>query len=217
MSISYVISRLRKFLNFISFFNSSRKKSFKFSTKLEFSSLTKLLVKTMSTAEETFNAAEVEQTLASAVENVEEFIAEAEAEAELEAVVDAVEKELQEEEEEQEEQAEEEEEEEEEESDYDDEDDFDPNETVLERIVALKEILTPHQRDFILSSVSSTSNGVKALTGKFGSGLWYLTTTGLLLGVPLAIAIFGETQLMELEKELGGMQAQAQAPPAEAK
>lgn len=162
----------------------------------------------MSAAEETFNTAEVEQTLAEAVENVEEYIqaqeAEEELEAELEAVVEAVEKELQSEFEEAES-----------DSDYDEEDDFDPNETIMERIAALKEILSPFQRELILNSISVSSSSVKSLTGKFTSGLWYLTTTGLLLGVPLAIAIFGETQLMELEKELGGMQAQA-APAAAA-
>lgn len=176
------------------------------------------LLSAMSVAEETYNTADVEQTLAAAVENVEEMIAEAEAEAELEAAVEAVEKELAadvEAEVEAEIEAEAEAEaEEEDESDYDDEDDFDPNETVLERIAALKEMFTPAQRQYVISAASSAAAGAKATTGMFGSGLWYLATTGLLLGVPLAIAIFGETQLMELEKELGGMQGQAAAAPA---
>lgn len=155
---------------------------------------------------------QVEQTLAETVATVEEFIAEAEAaenaQAELDAAVEQVEKELLEEEiaapaapvDE-----------EEEESDYDDEDDFDPNETLLERISALKEILTPAQRNFVLNAIGATKSTTKSATQFLGSSLWYLATSGLIVGVPLAIAIFGETQLMELEKELGGMQQQAAA------
>lgn len=103
-----------------------------------------------------------------------------------------------------------------EESDYDD-DDFDPaDETLLERIEALKDIFTPSQREFFTNSVSKISSLSKTATFKFGSALWYLATTSMLVGVPLAVAILNETQLTELEKELNGGGLTAPAAPAPA-
>lgn len=143
----------------------------------------------------------IEQAILQAEEAAEEAEAEAEVEAEVEEAVEAIEKQL-----EAELTAADEEEEDEDDEDEDDEDeyedDFDENETVLERIEALKDILKPETREFFANSYSNTKSLILSSTSKIGSSLWYLTTTGLLLGVPLAISILGETQLMELEKEL---------------
>lgn len=87
-------------------------------------------------------------------------------------------------------------------SESDWEDDFDPDETFAERIDALKDILTPEQRSAISSVFSATKNASVYLAHKSGQTLWYLTTTSLLLGVPLALSILSETQLTELEKEM---------------
>ncbi|GMM29275.1 Tom22 protein [Martiniozyma asiatica (nom. inval.)] len=159
---------------------------------------------------EEYNPAEVDAVLSETIAATEALAdaVEAEAEAEAEDVQEAVEK------------LEQELAESESDEESDDEDDFDPNETIVERIQALKQILTPKQRESIISGASTAKSLFKSGTLKFGSTLWYLATGGMLLGVPLAIAIFGETQLMELEKELGGMGAPAAAPapaPAEAK
>jgi import receptor subunit TOM22 len=85
-------------------------------------------------------------------------------------------------------------------SDVDD-DDFDfENETVLDRLVALKDIVPPEQREAIASLTSSVSELVRAGVNNGGKLLWGLTSTSLLLGVPLALAILSETQLQEMER-----------------
>ncbi|VEU20440.1 DEKNAAC101329 [Brettanomyces naardenensis] len=87
-------------------------------------------------------------------------------------------------------------------SDSEYEDDFDPNETLTERVEALKDILSPEQRAAVVNAVSTTKYSISTFSHKAGTALWYLTTTGLLLGVPLALSILHETQLTELEKEM---------------
>lgn len=159
--------------------------------------------------------AEDEAALDAAAEEVaEEVVAEAAAEAEADAVANAVLEEAVAEVEKQFANEEEEEEEDDDDSDYDD-DDFDPaDETILDRIEALKDIFSPKQRAFVSNTVSSLVSGSKALTLNLGSALWYVTTTGLLIGVPLAVAILNETQLTELEKELDGAGMGVAAPAA---
>ncbi|KAG7660596.1 TOM22 [[Candida] subhashii] len=98
------------------------------------------------------------------------------------------------------------EEEEDSESDSDDEFDYE-NETVLDRIVALKDIIAPEQRETISNLGSSITNLVTSGLNKTGSFLWVLTTSSLLLGVPLALAILAETQLQEMEKDMSLQQS----------
>lgn len=170
------------------------------------------------------NESKVEEeasTEAAAEEVAEEIAAEAEAEIAAEAAADQVLEEAVEEVERQlaskEAAAEEEEEESDSDSEYDD-DDFDPaDETILERIEALKDIFSPGQREFFFKSVSNIVSGSKSLTLNFGSALWYIATTGMLVGVPLAVAILNETQLTELEKELNGAGLGVPAPATEEK
>lgn len=83
-------------------------------------------------------------------------------------------------------------------SDYDD--DFDENETILERIVALKDIVPPKQRQAITKFVDYTTYFLKSAFAKTGSVTWALTTSAMLLGVPLSLSILGEQQLIEMEK-----------------
>ncbi len=83
-------------------------------------------------------------------------------------------------------------------SDFDD--DFDENETLLDRVIALKEIIPPKQRQCIVESYNSTTSFVKTVFAKGGSLTWALTTSALLLGVPLSLSILSEQQLIEMEK-----------------
>ncbi|ONH77812.1 Mitochondrial import receptor subunit tom22 [Pichia kudriavzevii] len=78
------------------------------------------------------------------------------------------------------------------------------NYTILDRIEALKDIFSPAQRSFFTSAYSKTISFAKSSTFNIGSALWYVATTSMLVGVPLAVAILNETQLTELEKELNG-------------
>lgn len=178
------------------------------------------LIANESKVEEEAAAAAAAEVVAEEV--AEEIAAEAEAEIAAEAVADQI---LEEAVEEVERQlaskevaaTEEEDEESDSDSEYDD-DDFDPaDETILERIEALKDIFTPGQREFFFKSISTVVSGSKSLTLNFGSALWYLATTGMLVGVPLAVAILNETQLTELEKELNGAGLGVPAPATEEK
>lgn len=87
------------------------------------------------------------------------------------------------------------------ESDF--EDDFDyENETIYERIVALKDIIPPSQRSAIGSSVYTIKDYVRSGLSASGNLLWILSSSALLLGVPAALAIMAESQIQEMEKEL---------------
>ncbi|CAI4050149.1 hypothetical protein N7582_004843 [Saccharomyces uvarum] len=86
------------------------------------------------------------------------------------------------------------------ESDSDFEDEFDENETLFDRIVALKDIVPPGKRQTISSFFSFTSSLVKNAFSRSGNLAWTLTTTALLLGVPLSLSILAEQQLIEMEK-----------------
>ncbi|ODV77148.1 mitochondrial import translocase, subunit Tom22 [Suhomyces tanzawaensis NRRL Y-17324] len=89
------------------------------------------------------------------------------------------------------------------ESDSDVEDDFDyENETIYDRIVALKDIIAPEQRVKISSFSESVKSYVNCGLNKSGTLLWALTSSALLLGVPLSLAILAETQLQEMENQL---------------
>ena len=66
------------------------------------------------------------------------------------------------------------------ESDSDFEDEFDENETLFDRIVALKDIVPPGKRQTISSFFSFTSSLVKNAFSRSGNLAWTLTTTCLL-------------------------------------
>ncbi|KAF3991861.1 hypothetical protein FT663_02007 [Candidozyma haemuli var. vulneris] len=97
------------------------------------------------------------------------------------------------------------------ESDSDSESDFEDddieNETLYDRIVALKDIVPPEQR----VQLSQIADKVKSYTASgistSGSLLWALTSTGLLLGFPFFIALFSEMQLQEMEKGVAMQQS----------
>lgn len=88
------------------------------------------------------------------------------------------------------------------------EDDFDlENETLYERIVALKDIIPPQQRSQIVGLGDLIKSQVSSGLTKGGNLLWTLTSSALLLGVPLSLAILAETQLQEMEKEMSLQQS----------
>lgn len=80
------------------------------------------------------------------------------------------------------------------------EDDFNEEETFLERIAALKDIIPPTKRSAISNMFHDAQKGLKTLFLKGGNLGWALTTTALLLGVPLSLSILSEQQLIEMEK-----------------
>ena len=88
-------------------------------------------------------------------------------------------------------------------SDSDVEDDFDiENETIYERIVALKDIIAPQQRSQIVGATEAVKLWTSWAMEKAGNTLWVVTLSALLVGVPLTLLILAETQLQEMEREM---------------
>lgn len=86
-------------------------------------------------------------------------------------------------------------------------DTFDRNsESLSDRFLALKDIISPSTRLTISDSVSRTQAWVKFGAKKVGTGAWILTTTALLVGLPLVLSIEGEGALVAQEKEYMGQQ-----------
>lgn len=92
----------------------------------------------------------------------------------------------------------------EDEEDVEDDDDldsiFDENESVWERIEALKDIIPPKQRHAITSKANAVGSIFRSIFNKGTSLTWTITTSALLLGVPLSLSILAEQQLIEMER-----------------
>src|SRR5437764_4755786 len=76
------------------------------------------------------------------------------------------------------------------------------DESFVERITALKDIIPPRQRAAISSTFKSTYGWLSSGLLLGGKTLWVLSTSALLLGVPYALAFTEEQQVMEMEKEM---------------
>ncbi|KAL5501428.1 TOM22 [Sanghuangporus vaninii] len=84
------------------------------------------------------------------------------------------------------------------------------HESFFERIAALKDIVPPTTRYAISSRVSKTFSVVKQ-TGKLaGNVVWVVTTSALLVGLPLALILEDEAKIVAQEKEMLAQQAGAQ-------
>lgn len=84
---------------------------------------------------------------------------------------------------------------------------FDPSsETLSDRFLALKDIISPSTRLNLSESINKTKYYVKFIGKKLGFGAWVLTTTALLVGLPLVLSIEGEGALVAQEKEYLGQQ-----------
>ncbi|KAL1969274.1 hypothetical protein VTN77DRAFT_9466 [Rasamsonia byssochlamydoides] len=77
------------------------------------------------------------------------------------------------------------------------------NETLYERIAALKDIIPPQTRRRITSTVSSLTSFTKSGLLFGGKALWVLSTSAFLLGVPWALAYAEEEQYVQMEREQG--------------
>ncbi|GMK59410.1 hypothetical protein CspeluHIS016_0800160 [Cutaneotrichosporon spelunceum] len=109
------------------------------------------------------------------------------------------------------------------ESEFDDEsvasdDEFDADETFRERLAALKDIVPPETRTSISKKAGNAvafSKWVGSVTGKLA---WWVTTSALLVGLPLALAIEDEARITQQEREMqmqsaGQQQLMGGAPP----
>ncbi|RVX74166.1 hypothetical protein B0A52_01998 [Exophiala mesophila] len=84
------------------------------------------------------------------------------------------------------------------------------DETLYDRISALKDIVPPKTR----AKISSVSHSIYSATSTSitysGKGLWVLATSILLLGIPYALALGEEQQYIEEERQRSMMQEGAQ-------
>jgi mitochondrial import receptor subunit TOM22 len=84
----------------------------------------------------------------------------------------------------------------------DDEDTSPVEESLTDRLLALRDMIPPTTRSYISSTVSTTTSYIKSGLGMGGKALFVLSTSALLLGVPWALAFAEEQQVVEMEKEM---------------
>jgi import receptor subunit TOM22 len=84
----------------------------------------------------------------------------------------------------------------------DDEDEIADEETLTDRILALKDIIPPTTRSYIASKVETGTSWIKSGVLFSGKTLWIVSTSALLLGVPWALAFAEEQQVVEMENEM---------------
>lgn len=82
------------------------------------------------------------------------------------------------------------------------------SETLLDRLIALQDMLPPTQRRFLTNTANTVTSWAKTGALFSGKALWVVSTSLLLLGVPWALAYAEEQQMIEMERE---MQMQQQA------
>ncbi|TVY25771.1 Mitochondrial import receptor subunit [Lachnellula hyalina] len=83
----------------------------------------------------------------------------------------------------------------------DDEDEVPEEETLADRLLALRDIIPPTTRTYISNTVETTTSWVKSGLLLSGKTLWIVSTSALLLGVPYALAFAEEQGVMDYENE----------------
>ncbi|KAK7529551.1 mitochondrial outer membrane translocase complex, subunit Tom22 [Phyllosticta citribraziliensis] len=76
------------------------------------------------------------------------------------------------------------------------------DETLAERIAALKDILPASQRRFLSKSYESVSSWLTTGLSFSGKALWVVSSSALLLGVPFGLAYMDEQQMLAMEQEM---------------
>ena len=88
-----------------------------------------------------------------------------------------------------------------------DDDDVPEAESLYERFAALVDIVPPTTRYAIRSNVSKTFSAAKTLSKLAGNVVWIVTTSALLVGLPLALSLEDESKIVAQEKEMMAQQA----------
>ncbi|KAL0960645.1 hypothetical protein HGRIS_005673 [Hohenbuehelia grisea] len=78
----------------------------------------------------------------------------------------------------------------------------DKDESVLDRIAALVDIVPPTTRHAISTKISRTASLLKRASKVAGNVVWIVTTSALLVALPLALALEDEAKIVAQEKEL---------------
>jgi import receptor subunit TOM22 len=95
-------------------------------------------------------------------------------------------------------------------SSFDEEDDI-ANETYKDRLIALKDIVPPSTRLEAVRKWQQASSWVSTGSKWAGNAVWIITTSALLVGLPLALAVEDEARIVGQEKELQMQQSGQQA------
>lgn len=88
--------------------------------------------------------------------------------------------------------------------------DIDNEESFYERIAALVDIVPPTTRHKISSRFSKTTSFFKTGGKLVGNLVWIVTTSALLVGLPLALSLEDEAKIVAQEKEQYAQQYGAQ-------
>ncbi|KAK7469119.1 mitochondrial import receptor subunit Tom22 [Stygiomarasmius scandens] len=90
------------------------------------------------------------------------------------------------------------------------ESDLSAEESLFDRLSALVDIVPPTTRHSIVSKFSSTASFLKSSGKLVGNIVWVVTTSALLVGLPLAVSLEDEAKMVQQEKEMQEQQAGAQ-------
>ncbi|OXG80429.1 mitochondrial import receptor subunit tom22 [Cryptococcus neoformans A2-102-5] len=84
-----------------------------------------------------------------------------------------------------------------------DDDDFNPaDESFYDRVAALKDIVPPQTRSSLYNRYKSTTGWAWWGIQSAGSLAWLVSTSALLVGLPLALAVEDEARVVAQEKEM---------------
>jgi import receptor subunit TOM22 len=95
-------------------------------------------------------------------------------------------------------------------SSIEDDDDI-ANETYKDRLIALKDIVPPSTRLEAVRKWQQASSWASTGSQWVGNAVWIITTSALLVGLPLALAVEDEARIVGQEKELQMQQSGQQA------
>ncbi|KAI0693449.1 mitochondrial outer membrane translocase complex, subunit Tom22 [Cerioporus squamosus] len=87
---------------------------------------------------------------------------------------------------------------------------IDGEESFYERVVALADIIPPTTRQSISDKLGKTASVVKTTGKVVGNLVWIVTTSALLIGLPLALVLEDEAKIVQQEKEMLAQQQGAQ-------
>jgi len=88
--------------------------------------------------------------------------------------------------------------------------DLSADETLYDRITALVDIVPPTTRQKISNKFSSAASFVKKSGKLMGNVVWVVTTSTLLVGLPLALILEDEAKIVAQEQEMLAQQQGAQ-------
>ncbi|KAF8840751.1 mitochondrial import translocase, subunit Tom22 [Paxillus ammoniavirescens] len=84
------------------------------------------------------------------------------------------------------------------------------DETFYDRLSALVDIVPPSTRHNIFTKVSNTTSFFKKTGKVVGNIVWIVTTSALLVGLPLALSLEDEAKIVAQEREMMAQQQGAQ-------